>query len=332
MSAPSRELIDRHRADYRELFDRVRLDLTPSGADSAIAAQRYFDLGRYLLISLSRPGTQAANLQGIWNVDVRPSWSSNYTTNINLQMNYWGAEVVDLGELVSPFHNLVAGPADSGRQTARLRYAARGAVVHHNTDIWRFSAPVKGEPLWSNWSMALPWLCAHLGDRLDFEWSDQFARQVAAPAIRAAAEFILDQLVEDPDGMLVVSPSSSPEHRFAHNGKVASVTAGATIDQELAHQTLSRYLQLAGALELADAFAAEVAAAVALRRLSGGQDHGHYRPCRFRRSADGPALATCSRQWVHRVEPGVGAVPCGETRRDGTGGAVAVPTVRRPQF
>ncbi len=274
LTVPSRDLIDRHRADYRGLFDRAKIDLTSSGAGSAIGAQRYFNLGRYLLISSSRPGTRAANLQGIWNVDVRPGWSADYTSNINVQMNYWGAEVVDLGELARPLHTLVADLADAGRQTARHRYSARGAAVHHNTDIWRFSAPVKGEPRWSNWSMGLSWLCAHLGDRLDDQWSDEFARQVAAPVIRAAAEFVLDQLVEDSDRLLVVSPSSSPEHRFAHNGAVASVTAGATIDQELAHEVLSRHLQLADALGLADAVAADAAAAVARLRRPGIDSEG----------------------------------------------------------
>ncbi|MDQ0573873.1 alpha-L-fucosidase 2 [Agromyces albus] len=274
LTVRARELIDRHRADYGGLFDRVKIDLTPSGADSAIAAQRYFNLGRYLLISSSRPGTQAANLQGIWNIDVRPGWSSNYTSNINVQMNYWGAEVADLAELAQPLHTLVTDLADAGRQTARLRYSARGAAVHHNTDIWRFSAPVKGEPEWSNWSMGLSWLCAHLGDRLDYRWSDEFARRVAAPATRAAAEFVLDQLVEASDRRLVVSPSSSPEHPFAHNGAVASVTAGATIDQELAHELLSRHLQLADALGLADEVAADAAAAVVRLRLPGIDSEG----------------------------------------------------------
>lgn len=271
--APS-ELIDRHRADYRDLFDRTELDLTASGPGSAIDAQRYFDLGRYLLISSSRPGTEAANLQGIWNVDVRPGWSSNYTSNINVQMNYWGAEVVDLGELAQPVHTLAADIAEAGRQTARFGYAARGAAAHHNTDIWRFSAPVKGEPQWSNWSMGLTWLCAQLGERLDFRSSDEFARDVAAPAIRAAAEFVLDQLVEDHDRHLVVSPSSSPEHRFAHNGRIASVTAGATIDQELAHEVLSRFIQLADALGFDDELAAEAAAAVVRLRLPGIDSEG----------------------------------------------------------
>lgn len=274
LTVPSCDLIGRHRADYSGLFGRVKLDLTSSAAGSAIAAQRYFNLGRYLLISSSRPGTQAANLQGIWNVDVRPGWSSNYTSNINVEMNYWGAEMVDLGELAQPLHTLVADLGDAGRQTARLHYSARGAAVHHNTDIWRFSAPVKGKPQWSNWSMGLSWLCAHLGDRLDYQWSDEFARRVAAPAVRAAAEFVLDQLVEDSDGLLVVSPSSSPEHRFAHNGAVGSVTAGATIDQELAYELLSRYLQLADALGLADEFAAEATAAVVRLRLPGIDSEG----------------------------------------------------------
>ncbi|WP_102193566.1 glycosyl hydrolase family 95 catalytic domain-containing protein [Microbacterium aurantiacum] len=269
LEVPAGELNDRHRADYSTFFHRSGIDLTASENAAAVAAQRYFDLGRYLLISSSRPGTQAANLQGIWNVDVRPGWSANYTSNINVQMNYWGAEAAGLDDLAQPLHALVEDLAEAGRRTAELRYAARGAVVHHNTDIWRFSDPVKGEPQWSNWSMGLAWMCAHLGDRLDYRWSEDFARRVAEPATRAAAEFVLDQLVEDGDRCLRVSPSSSPEHRFTHGGAVASVTAGATMDQELAHEVLSRHVRLAGALGLDDALAAEAASAVAALRLPG---------------------------------------------------------------
>ncbi len=267
LNAPSGELARRHRADYAGWFDRAAIDLTPSGAPAAV--QRYFDLGRYLLISSSRPETQPANLQGIWNVDVRPGWSSNYTSNINVQMNYWGAELVGLGQLARPLHSLVSDLAVAGRATARLRYGARGAVVHHNTDIWRFSAPVKGEPRWSNWSMGLAWLCAHLGDRLDFRWSDRFARDVAQPALRAAAEFVLDQLMEGDDKRLVVSPSSSPEHAFAHEGTTGSITAGAAIDQELAHQVLSRYIALDEKLGLNDDLATEAADALLRLHLPG---------------------------------------------------------------
>ncbi|MEA5455234.1 glycoside hydrolase N-terminal domain-containing protein [Sinomonas sp. JGH33] len=274
LAAPRSELIARHRADYARLFDRVKLDLTPSGSASAVAAQRYFDLGRYLLISSSRPGTQAANLQGIWNIDVLPGWSSNYTTNINVQMNYWGAEVLDLGEVAQPLHALVSELADAGRVTARGRYGARGAAAHHNTDIWRFSAPVKGEPQWSNWSMGLSWLCALLGDRLDYRWSDEFARCLAEPAVRAAAEFVLDQLVEGEDRQLLVSPSTSPEHPFVHRGVVASVTAGATIDQELAHDVLSRYLQIAGRLAIAGDLVNQVRAAKETLHLPGTDAEG----------------------------------------------------------
>jgi alpha-L-fucosidase 2 len=274
MTATSLELTQRHRTEYRSWFDRVEIDLAPSGVESALAAQRYFDFGRYLLISSSRPGTQAANLQGIWNIDVRPGWSSNYTSNINVQMNYWGAEVAGLGELADPLLSLAADLAVAGRRTAGLRYAARGAAVHHNIDIWRFSDPVKGEPRWSNWSMGLAWLCAHLGDRLDYRWSEEVARDLAAPTIRAAAEFTLDQLVEGADGRLVVSPSSSPEHAFEHAGVVASVTAGATIDQELAHQVLSRYVQLAHALGVVDDVAAAAAEALPQLHLPGRDRQG----------------------------------------------------------
>lgn len=274
LGTPLDELARRHRAEFAGWFDRADIDLAPSGDPQATAVQRYFDFGRYLLISASRPGSQPANLQGIWNVDLRPGWSSNYTSNINVQMNYWGAELVGLGELAGPLHMLAADLADAGHVTASRRYAARGAAVHHNTDIWRFTAPVAGEPRWSNWSMGLAWLCAHLGDRLDFRWSESFARDVAVPALRSAAEFALDQLIVLDDGRLAVSPSSSPEHPFRHGGAIGSVTAGASIDQELAHEVLRRYVDLAEKLDLGDALAAEAAAALPRLHLPGRDAEG----------------------------------------------------------
>jgi len=244
----SAELRRRHVQDYRALFDRVRLDLAGSGDPGATAAQRYFDFGRYLLISSSRPQTQAANLQGIWNVDVRPGWSANYTTNINVEMNYWGAETVGLSELHEPLFDLARDLAEAGRATAANVYRAAGAAVHHNTDLWRFTEAVHGDPQWANWQTGLAWIAAHLGDHLDYRWDEAFARSTAAPVIRAAAEFLLDQLVEDRDGLLVVSPSTSPEHRFRDGEDLGTVTAGATIDQELTAQTFDRLLALADRL------------------------------------------------------------------------------------
>ncbi|WP_205324700.1 glycoside hydrolase N-terminal domain-containing protein [Glycomyces sp. YM15] len=261
------ELRRRHVEDYTALFDRVRLDLAASGDPAALAAQRYFDFGRYLLISCSRPGTQAANLQGIWNVDVRPGWSANYTTNINVEMNYWGAEAAGLPELHEPLFDLARDLADAGRATAANVYGAAGSAVHHNTDLWRFTEAVHGDPQWANWQTGFAWIAAHLGDHLDYRWDEDFARSTAAPVMHAVTEFLLDQLVEDADGLKVVSPSTSPEHRFRSGDDFGTVTAGSTIDQELTAQMLSRYLQLAAQLGLADGLAERCRKALAHLRL-----------------------------------------------------------------
>lgn len=251
LATPVEALTDRHVADHRALFDRVDLDLsgssqpeTPTAEDPA-TAELYFDLGRYLLIASSRPGTQAATLQGIWNVDVRPAWSSNYTTNINVQMNYWLAEATALPELHEPFFDLTRELAQAGREQARAVYGADGAVTHHNTDLWRFTAAVNGDPQWASWPSGLLWMAAHLGDHLDFAWDDELARRTALPVHEAVCAFALDMLVPDDDGRLVVSPSTSPEHRFAHDGGYAAVSAGTTMDQELVLQAFTRLLDLA---------------------------------------------------------------------------------------
>ncbi|MCF4121340.1 glycoside hydrolase family 95 protein [Antribacter sp. KLBMP9083] len=271
------ELRRRHVEDYAALFDRVQLDLSASGTPQATAAERYFDLGRYLLISSSRPGTQAANLQGIWNVDVRPGWSSNYTTNINVEMNYWAAETTALPEMHEPLFDLARDLADAGRSVAAAVYGAEGATTHHNTDIWRFTSPVQGEPQWSNWQFGLAWIAAHLGDRLDFRWSDEFARSVALPVTRAVVEFALDQLVEDAEGKLVVSPSTSPEHPFVAGGELGTVTAGSTLDQELASQALDRYVRLVERLDDSDDLADRCRRALARLRLPAIDDGGRLR-------------------------------------------------------
>ncbi|MGA0568216.1 glycosyl hydrolase family 95 catalytic domain-containing protein [Rathayibacter sp. KR2-224] len=277
LAISTEKLLSRHEADYRSLFDRVQLDLTPSGNKAAVDAQRYFDFGRYLLISCSRPGTQAANLQGIWNDDVRPGWGSEYTTNINAPMNYWGSEVVDLGETHEPLFDMLRELAVAGRSTASARYGARGAVCHHNTDIWRFTAPVDGNPQWSNWQFGLAWMCAHLGLRLDHSPSDAFAHDVALPICREAVAFLLDQLVSV-DGALEISPSSSPEHSFRdRTGVVASVTHGSSIDQEIAHELLSQYVRLTARWREADPLAQRAAEALELLRLPGIDSHGRLR-------------------------------------------------------
>ena len=262
-------LAARHEADHRALFDRVRLHL-PQGED----AQRYFDFGRYLLIASSRPGTQAANLQGIWNDEVRPGWSSNYTTNINATMNYWGAEVAALSELHDPLFALTQDLVEAGRATARDLYGAGGAVTHHNTDLWRFTDVVNGDPQWSTWSSGLTWLAAHLDLRLDTAPDDGFAREVALPISREVAAFALDQLHNGR-----ISPSSSPEHRFhaptaQDPDATGAVTDGSTLDQELAHEALARLIRLSDLLDAHDEVSARARAEIGRIRLPHVTDDG----------------------------------------------------------
>ncbi|MFI5062292.1 MAG: glycosyl hydrolase family 95 catalytic domain-containing protein, partial [Actinomycetales bacterium] len=156
------ELAERHRADYRSLFNRGRIEVGGDVGKAGEVAQTYFDLGRYLLIASSRRGTQPINLQGIRNTQRRAAWSCNYTTNINVQMNYWAVEQIGLGELHEPLHSLIEDLSESGRRTARDTYVARGAATHHNTDLWRFNQAVSGDPQWANWQFGLAWLAQHL--------------------------------------------------------------------------------------------------------------------------------------------------------------------------
>ena len=152
-----------------------------------------FQYGRYLLIASSRPGTQAANLQGIWNDEVRPPWSSNYTVNINTEMNYWPAEPTNLAECHEPLFRPDRGNECQRRETARINYGADGWVAHHNADLWRQTAPVgdfgQGDPVWACWPMAGPWLCQHLWERYVFSGDVDFLRERAYPLMKGAAEF-----------------------------------------------------------------------------------------------------------------------------------------------
>jgi alpha-L-fucosidase 2 len=256
LARPTSDLLAEHVDDYRAFFDRTDLDLTgkaapteqglePVEASPAGRAELLFHLGKYLLISSSRPGSQAANLQGIWNVDARPAWSCNYTTNINLQMNYWPTHPLGLTPLHDPLTGLTCELIDAGGQIASAIYAAEGSVTHHNTDLWRFSLPVSGDVQWANWTMAQAWLLASLWEQWTHSGDETFARDVALPAHATVTDFILSTLVDDGENRLRVSPSTSPEHRFVmRSGEVAAVSAGSTVDQELAHEVLSHYVAL----------------------------------------------------------------------------------------
>jgi alpha-L-fucosidase 2 len=245
-----------HVRDYGKYFNRVGLSLagtarpdtnqpTPrrlmryaDGAPDPALEALYFQYGRYLLIASSRPGGVAANLQGIWNPHVRPPWSSNYTTNINVQMNYWPVEVANLSELHEPLIELIKNTAVTGRQTAQNFYRARGWAVHHNSDIWATSNPVgdlgKGDPMWANWSLGSPWLSQHLWEHYSFTGDREYLRNTAYPLMKEAALFCLDWLVEGPDGYLVTAPSSSPENMFiTETGEKGSISMASTMDMSI---------------------------------------------------------------------------------------------------
>ncbi|WP_247042324.1 glycoside hydrolase family 95 protein [Arthrobacter rhizosphaerae] len=244
----------------------------PLAADPGLAAL-LFNYGRYLLISSSRPGGTPANLQGIWNDKMLPPWSSNFTTNVNLEMNYWGAEVAGLGECVEPLFGLIDAFQVTGAATAKEYYGARGWAVHHNSDIWGYSKPVGhgiDSPEWSFWPMAGAWLVRHLWEHLQFGADRDFAVRRAWPAIRGQAEFLLDLLIEFPDGSLGTSPSTSPENSFkaASDGSgvhrpgmdsagtnqsvKAAVAASSSMDLTLCRDVLTMVGSLAATLGLED--------------------------------------------------------------------------------
>ena len=242
---PYGALLARHVADHRALFRRVRLDLGSRDRDAvptdvrlaAVRAGRtdpglaalYFHYGRYLLASSSRPGTQPANLQGIWNDDVVPAWGSKYTININTEMNYWPAEVANLAECQEPLFGLIEELREPGRRVAKEHYGAGGFVAHHNTDLWRQATPVDGAR-WGLWPMGAAWLSTHLFEHYAFSGDTAFLRK-AYPTLKEASRFLLDFLVEDEKGRLVTNPSHSPENAFVdEKGQEGVLCVGATMD------------------------------------------------------------------------------------------------------
>jgi alpha-L-fucosidase 2 len=263
---------DAHVADHRALFDRVSLELQPSappekasqetptderiiksGAKDLQLVELFFQYGRYLLIASSRPGDQPANLQGIWNDQTRPPWSSNYTININAQMNYWPVETTNLAELHEPFMDLIEHIAVNGHRTAQVNYGARGWVAHHNSDVWAQSAPVgaygDGDPVWANWHGGSAWLPQHMWEHYAFGGDRAFLRDRAYPVMKAACEFYLDFLVPNEKGFLVTSPSASPELRFkVAGGGTAALSAGATMDRALVWDLFTNTIEASTAL------------------------------------------------------------------------------------
>lgn len=265
------ELRAAHLADYQPLFRRVSLDLGrteamtrptderirnfASGDDPHMAAL-YYQFGRYLLLSCSRPGGQPATLQGLWNESLNPPWESKYTININTEMNYWPAESGNLAECVEPLIAMVEDLAVTGGRTAREMYGAKGWVAHHNTDLWRATAPIDG-PDWGMWPAGGAWLCLHLWERYEFS-GDRAVLQRIYPVLRGSCEFFLDTLQECPrTRLLVTNPSLSPENR--HPGG-AAVCAGPAMDQQILRDLFANTIQAATRLGVDKEFRDRLAA------------------------------------------------------------------------
>ncbi len=274
-------MLERHQVDYRKLFHRVALDLGAGTAAAALPTDErlkafadapdpsllalYFQYGRYLLIASSRPGSQPANLQGIWNFQVPAPWSCNWTSNINVEMNYWPAESCNLSDCAEPLFDLVQGLSQTGRRAAQETYGLPGWVSHHNIDIWRAANPVgmgAGQPTWANWQMSGPWLCAHLYEHYLFTRDREFLRARAYPLMKPAAEFCLAWLIEDGHGHLTTCPSLSTENTFlAPDGKAANVSAGCTMDMALIRELFTNCIAAAKELGVDAEFAAKLDAA-----------------------------------------------------------------------
>lgn len=256
-------LMDACDVRFGDLPDVIDVPELLQGKDEQLTASVLFAFGRYLLVSSSRPGAPPANLQGIWNGELRPAWSSNYTININTQMNYWAAEVTGLAECHEPLLQLLEKLAVTGAEVARSLYGARGWVAHHNTDAWGWALPVgmgHGAVSWALWQMGGAWLVQHAWDQYDFArtWS---TLERAWPLLRGCAEFCLDWLVEGPDGYLDTCPSTSPENWFLDSaGKPQALTWSATMDVVLIRAVFERTLALASGRT--DPLLAEISAAL----------------------------------------------------------------------
>lgn len=258
-----------HVADYQEYFKRVELNLSKEAVSELPTNKRlaeykkgvsdphleelYFQFGRYLLISCSRPGGIAANLQGIWCEAIRPSWRSNYTTNINLQMNYWPALPLNMTEMYEPLLTQIEHMAFNGSFTAKNYYRANGWAAHHNSDIWAQTNPVGeggGDPKWANWALGSPWLSQHLFEYYRFTMDKDFLRDKAYPIMKGAADFCMSWLVLK-DGYLVTAPSTSPENIYLDKaGNKNAVTIASTMDMEIIWDLFTNVMESAKILNI----------------------------------------------------------------------------------
>jgi alpha-L-fucosidase 2 len=279
-----KELHSKAVKDYIEYFDRVSIELPKTdnsylptdkrmsgiktNSDPNLASLCY-NFARYVLISSSRPGTEAANLQGIWNEDMNPSWDSKYTTNINLEMNYWPAESGNLSDCAEPLITLVKELTDQGSQVAKKHYGANGWVFHQNTDLWRVAAPMDG-PCWGTFTTGGAWLTTQLYEHYLYNPDLEYLKEIY-PVIKGSVQFFMDFLVEDPKGKwLVTNPSTSPEnppkgpgYKYFFDEVTGSyyfttICYGASIDMQILTDLFGYYLETEKILGSDNEFAAKV--------------------------------------------------------------------------
>jgi alpha-L-fucosidase 2 len=250
-----------HIADYQSFFDRVDLDLGSSDGnyfttDARIAAMQngyvdtdlielYYQFGRYLLISSSRPGDLPASLQGLWADGLHPPWSADYHINVNIEMNYWPSETTHLGELQEPFIDFIDALRPNARRTAKEVYGMKGIVAHETTDPWHYTAPT-GDIFYGMWPMGIAWSCQNIWDHYQFGGDVEYLRKKSYPIMKEAAEFCMDWLVANPKtGYLVSGPSVSPENRFKIPGGEgnASMVMGPTMDHMIIRNLLQNTIK-----------------------------------------------------------------------------------------
>ena len=289
-------VLEAHLTDYHELYDRVKIDLGTSFTGKMPTSERmtanagsvedptlsalYIQYSRYLMIAGSRPGTQAMNLQGIWNDQLSAPWASNYTTNINVEMNYWPAEVLGLPECHLPLMDLLEETAQAGRQTAQVYYHEDGWVAHHNVDLWRGTEPSCEDASWAWWPFGGAWMCEHIWTHYEYTGDQAFLRKMY-PVMREAARFLLQFLTVDEKGYLVTAPSISPENKYttvtepeiekvsrliatglrgdSSRTDVSAVTVASTMDISILHELFRNVVSANEILQAGDdAFAADL--------------------------------------------------------------------------
>jgi alpha-L-fucosidase 2 len=263
-------LLKEHISDYQSYYHRVSLWLGEEDSNPLPTDERLrnfatnpsdlglytllFNYGRYLLIASSREGSMATNLQGIWNHSIKPPWNSNYTVNINTQMNYWPVLPCNMPELMKPFVDLVKMVSVTGERTAKDFYHANGFVLHHNTDIWGHTTPTYGNASWAFWSGGSGWLCQNLFDIYNFTLDKDFLKETAFPIMKNAALFYLDILAEDCTGHLIICPATSPENVFSIGNELCSTSQSTAMMNMIVLNLFTDCKKACEVLEISDAF------------------------------------------------------------------------------